>query len=43
LERERSAARAVALPMNRALYVNAEVLDLGFADPDKIRIERIDP
>jgi hypothetical protein len=42
LERERTAARAVSLPINRALYVNAEVLDLGFADSDKIRIERID-
>jgi hypothetical protein len=41
LERERKAASAVTLPVNRALYVNAEVLDLGVADTDKIRIERL--
>jgi hypothetical protein len=41
LERERKATGAVTLPVNRALYVNAEVLDLGVADTDKIRIERL--
>jgi hypothetical protein len=41
LERERKVAGAVTLPINRALYVNAEVLDLGIADVDKIRVERL--
>lgn len=41
LERQRDAAQMQSTRVNGDLYENAEVLDLGFADRDRIAIERV--
>jgi hypothetical protein len=41
LERQRSAAQMPAVRVNRELYENAELLELGVADVDRIAVERV--
>jgi hypothetical protein len=41
LAKQRKAADAPPLRANLDIFNNAQVLDLGFADPDKFRVERL--